>query len=186
MAWDWIKKGLKGASTVFTGGFGEVGKRIVDTVAGQFPEKMSDLEKSQMEIAVMKIVNEEKDKALARWNEQEEIFYERIKAMEGTASDLLQLPVIGRIVIFLRGIQRPLWGFLVLYMDLMIFSGKWSISRIAAANPEIAPDLVSLIWLINLVVLAFLFGERAVKNVMPFFERFMAVKTGQTIDSAKG
>jgi len=51
-----------------------------------------------------------------------------------------------------------------MYMDVMWFSGKWS---------GLTDQQESALWVINTLVLGFLFGERAVKNVMPFMTQFM-------------
>ena len=46
-------------------------------------------------------------------------------------------------------------------------------------------DLQSAFWVINFLVLGFLFGERAMRNVMPFFQRRFQGDTAQTIDETK-
>jgi hypothetical protein len=83
----------------------------------------------------------------------------RIREQEGTATDLKQGGFFGRIVLFARGAQRPIWGFFVLYMVIQVFSGAWNIGA--------DPQLKSAFWLIVLIVLIFLFGERACQNVLP-------------------
>lgn len=92
--------------------------------------------------------------------EAEQTFNQRVKDLEGTATDLKQFGWVGKTVIFLRGLQRPIWGFGTLYMDYMIFSKEWVI-------PNEDQQLKSAFWIINFLVLVFLFGERAVKNVGP-------------------
>lgn len=92
--------------------------------------------------------------------EAEHEFNQRTKDMEGTAQDLKQAGWMGSIILFLRGAQRPIWGYAVIYMDYMVFSGNW-------VMPEENPQLQSAFWIINFLVLGFLFGERAVKNVGP-------------------
>lgn len=59
--------------------------------------------------------------------------------------------------------QRPIWGFALLYIDLKVFSGAWSMT------PDSQTE--SAFWLLNLLILGFLFGERAVRNVMPMVNR---------------
>jgi hypothetical protein len=90
-------------------------------------------------------------------------FNQRIKDLEGTGTDLRQAGFPGRVVLFLRGAQRPLWGFLVMVMDIMVFSGRWSLPP----NSQ----LESAFWVVNFLVLGFLFGERALQNVLPFFKQ---------------
>lgn len=95
---------------------------------------------------------------------------ERAAQLEGTTRDLLALPVVGRLVIFLRGMQRPVWGFGTLWGDFMVFSGRWNVALQTDGNWT--PEGMALI-LINLLVLGFLFGERAVKNLLPLVTRFL-------------
>lgn len=94
-------------------------------------------------------------------------FSKRVAELEGTASDLKSLPFIGRIMIFLRGSQRPTWGFGVLYFDFMIFSDQWTL---------IPGTQESAFWIINFLVLGFLFGERATKNILPLVTQFLATQ----------
>ena len=95
-------------------------------------------------------------------------FNGRIKDLEGTAADLKTIPVLGPVILFLRGCQRPAFGFFTLIMDWLVFSGAWTILS--------GSRLESAFFTVNLLVLGFLFGERAVKNVMPLFERMMERK----------
>ncbi len=90
--------------------------------------------------------------------------------MEGTEKDLLQIPVLGRIMLFLRGCQRPIWGFVILYIDLCVFSGKWELTEGSTTE--------SAFWVVNALVLGFLFSERAVKNVMPRVDSMIKAKKG--------
>ena len=90
--------------------------------------------------------------------EAEKELNNRIKDLEGTAKDLNQAGFLGKFILFLRGAQRPLWGYGVGFMDYMVFSGSWVLEN---------DQMRSCFWVINLLVLGFLFGERAVKNVAP-------------------
>lgn len=87
----------------------------------------------------------------------------RIAQQEGTAKDLLALPVVGRLIIFARGAQRPIWGYGTLYFDYQLFSGEITLNE----------QQTQLLWIINFLVLGFLFGERAIKNIMPLVTKFM-------------
>ena len=94
---------------------------------------------------------------------------ERAAALEGTASDLKCIPVLGPLMLFARGAQRPLIGYGTMYMDYMWLSGAWKLD-----------DMQSRVaFLVNLLVLAFLFGERAVKNLAPLIADLMASKLGR-------
>jgi hypothetical protein len=89
----------------------------------------------------------------------------RIRDLEGTASDLMQAGFFGRIVLFARGAQRPVWGFFVIWMVVQVFSGAWNLRG--------DPQLTSAFWIIVLIVLIFLFGERAAQNVLPVLLPFL-------------
>lgn len=95
-------------------------------------------------------------------------FNKRIAELEGTASDLTKFGLLGRLVVFVRGCQRPVWGFATLYMDFMWFSGRWA---------ELSQQQESAFWIINLLVLGFLFGERAIKNLMPLITTMIEART---------
>ena len=167
---------LRGAANIITGGMGGLGGKIVETIAARFPEKMSEAEKAEATLLAETVAAQRATEMMGQWNDQERQWQDFVKDMEGTASDLKSLPVVGKVVLFLRGLQRPLWGYGTLYMDFKILSGDWSIREITSSNPEIAPQIVSLIWVINIVVLVFLFGERAVKNIAPLIEKLLKAK----------
>ena len=112
--------------------------------------------------------------------EEQEEFNNRIKEMEGTAKDLQQFGIIGIIIIFLRGAQRPIWGFGVFILDYMVFSGSWNLSSAAQNAPSGGPlTLESVFWMINLLVLGFLFGERAMRNVMSLIKDIRKPSSGE-------
>jgi len=144
---------------------GGVGEKIVDTVTRQFPPRLSEGERKQITEAIRGAAREHELKLIQMAQEEQTEFDSRIKDLEGTAKDLNQSGWLGRIIIFLRGAQRPLWGYFVLVLDIMVFSGKWKLTVGTAADTPL--DLVSAFWIVNLLVLGFLFGERAVRNVMP-------------------
>ena len=162
---------------------GGLGKTIVDKVASQFPDKMSESEKAAVEKAIIDAAHAHELELLEKAQQDQESFNLRIRDMEGTTKDLQQFGIIGKIIVFLRGLQRPLWGFGVLYLDFMVFSGKWDLSQIGSQAPEINStlpnamqeslivNLESAFWVINFLVLGFLFGERAMRNVMPLIRR---------------
>jgi len=148
---------------------GGLGTAIVDTVKGYFPPSMSEMEKAELSMRINEAVNKQANEAARIANEESAEFNSRIKEMEGTASDLKAIPFFGTIVLFLRGCQRPVWGFSTLYIDFMVFSGSWT---------GLTEAQESALWVINLLVLGFLFGERAVKNVTPLIERLIKAKVG--------
>ncbi|MCT4586805.1 MAG: hypothetical protein N4A71_03225 [Carboxylicivirga sp.] len=125
-------------------------------------------EKEQLKAELMETRHQHEMEAMKLSLEAEQTFNQRVKELEGTASDLKQSGWLGRIVLFIRGAQRPLWGFFVGYMDYMVFAGNWSLS----GNEK----LESAFWIINFLVLGFLFGERAVKNVAPLVREMLLKK----------
>ncbi len=149
-----------------------IGSKIVEKVLKQFPDRLSGAEKAEIQSAIIKATREHEMKLLELAKEQDENFNQRIKELEGTASDLKQFGWIGKIIIFLRGVQRPLWGYSVLAMDFMVFSGEWKIHELAqvVGNNTIGTNIESAFWVMNFLVLGFLFGERAMKNVLPLFK----------------
>lgn len=157
---------LTKAADFFSGGLGSA---IVDTVKDYFPPSMSDLEKAELSMRINDAANKQANAAAKIANEAQAEFNDRIKEMEGTAKDLKAIPFIGSIIIFLRGCQRPVWGYATLYIDFMVFSGKWT---------TLTETQESAVWVVNLLVLGFLFGERAIKNIMPLAERLVKVKLG--------
>ncbi len=122
-------------------------------------------EKQEAKALLLELQHKQEMEALKLSLETEQEFNQRIKDLEGTASDLSQSGWMGKVVLFLRGAQRPVWGYFVAFMDYMVFAGRWSLN----ANER----LESAFWIINFLVLGFLFGERAVKNVGPLVSKMM-------------
>jgi len=151
---------------------GGLGSKIIDTVLAQFPGQLSDDQKAAITAAIVKATREHELTLLNLANEQDNEFNSRIKEMEGTAGDLMQFGVIGKVIVFLRGLQRPLWGFAVMVMDFNVFSGEWNLADLSKSVGEnvVGTNVESAFWLINFLVLGFLFGERAMKNVLPLLK----------------
>ena len=100
----------------------------------------------------------EKEKFIEEaFNESVRELNKRIEAQEGTASDLKSLPVIGSVVLFLRGLQRPAWGFFTMYLDYHWFT----------AVTDYTEQQQTALITVNILVLGFLFGERTIKNLTP-------------------
>jgi hypothetical protein len=144
-----ILGGLKG---LFTGDSGIVS-----------PDKKAELEAKLRDFQLQ--AQKQVDDATS---EAEKNLTQRIAELEGTASDLKAIPFFGPVMIFLRGLQRPVWGFATLYMDLMWFS-EWE---------TLTQKQESALMIINVLVLGFLFGERAIKNVMPLITKLFEAKKG--------
>lgn len=140
-------------SNFFGGG---VVKTIADTVKDYFPPDMSEAEKAKLSAKITEAEHRRERELMALAMEADKEVTRRAAQLEGTAKDLAALPFVGRLVIFLRGCQRPVWGFAALYMDWLWFS-QWSLTD----KQETA------LIVINMLVLGFLFGERTVKNLQP-------------------
>lgn len=136
----------------------------MDIAKGFFPAKLSEEDEKRLNMQLKGMMNNHvKDMQIAA-NEEQAVFNQRISEMEGTAKDLKTIPIIGPIVIFLRGMQRPVWGFATLFIDFKWFSGDWKLDE-----PQ-----MNAMYLINLLVLGFLFGERAIKNLEPLIMKILA------------
>lgn len=138
---------------------------VIKTVEKYLPPDMSPAEKAAMELELQRMAFEKQKQADAMMADAERRVTERISLLEGTATDLRSIPFIGPVMLFMRGIQRPVWGFAVLYADMMWFSGDWG---------RMSSQQESALWVINLLVLGFLFGERAVANLAPIISEVMA------------
>jgi hypothetical protein len=147
-----------------------LGGQIANTVKAYFPPSMTEAEKVDLELRIEDAVHKKTTELLKLAHEERAQFNEQIKSHEGTAKDLQQFGWIGKLIVFLRGCQRPVWGYLTLYMDIMWFSGKWS---------GLTQQQESALWVVNILVLGFLFGERAIKNVMPVITEMMKQKVGK-------
>lgn len=152
--------------SALTGGLADT---VMDGIKSYFPPDMSDEQKANLKLALQKIELERDIAANKAMAEAEKSLNERIAAHEGTAKDLMALPLVGRVIIFARGCQRPVWGFGVMWADVQWFSGAWG---------QLSQQQESALWVINLLVLGFLFGERAIKNVMPFVSAYLGKGKG--------
>lgn len=136
---------------------GSIFKEIKEGVMSYFPPDMSPKEKAEIELKVQGLLNEKQIQANKVLSDAANQLDKRISEQEGTASDLKSIPVLGTIIIFLRGVQRPAWGFATLFMDY-----KWFFEvRTLTEQQETAMIII------NVLVLGFLFGERTIKNLEP-------------------
>lgn len=140
---------------------------VFDAVKAYFPPDMSPEQQAAVKLEIEKI----ELKKQAQYNEAmakaEASINDRISQQEGTARDLMSLPFVGRVIIFARGCQRPTWGFATMWADLQWLSGEWG---------KLSERQESALWFINLLVLGFLFGERAVKNLTPLIAQHFTKK----------
>lgn len=150
-----------------TGGLSERIIGIVENVAGVgLPPET----RAQLSLQIERETSQRAQAAFQAASEAERNLTERIRELEGSAKDLLQAGGLGRVVLFVRGAQRPAWGVGLIYCDFMVFSQRWPLV------PDSATE--SAFWVINLLVLGFLFGERTVQNVMPMMTTFRQAKNG--------
>lgn len=138
---------------------------VLETVKAYFPPGMTPQQEAELRLNIERMAFEKQKQADAMLADAERQVTERISLLEGTATDLRAVPIIGPLMLFMRGIQRPVWGFAVLYADMMWFSGKWG---------QMSTQQESALWVINLLVLGFLFGERAVANLAPIISEVMS------------
>jgi len=150
---------------------GGVASAVSETIQAYFPPDMSEADKAKLSLAIKQAEMEHERALLELAHRAEAEFDKRLAEFEGTASDLKTLPVLGPVLLFLRGCQRPAWGFGALAVDWMVFSGAWDVP-LALPQGGWTPQGTALVAL-NVLVLGFLFGERAVKNVMPLVTRML-------------
>lgn len=150
----------------FSGG---IGGKLVEEIAKHFPPGMSEAEKANAKLAIAQLDHERQVELLKLAKESDELFNQRIRDLEGTASDLKSVPFIGPVVLFARGTQRPLWGFATMYIDYKWFSHQWTFDDQQAAAA----------YVINILVLGFLFGERALANVLPYVTDLFKARRGE-------
>ena len=155
-----VFKAISSAINGVSGGFID---KAVDLVTGYIPDPAAKAEIK----AKLQALELEREKAM---NEAVHVaaqdLNQRISEQEGTAKDLMSLPFVGRIIIFARGSQRPIWGYATLYFDWQLFSDQLTLTS----------EQTQLLWIINFLVLGFLFGERAIKNIMPLVIKMMESK----------
>jgi hypothetical protein len=136
---------------------GSLFKEIREGVTAYFPPDMSPQQKAEAEIKIQELLNQKQIEVNKALNEAATQLDKRIAEQEGTASDLKTIPILGPIVLFLRGLQRPTWGFLTMWMDTQWFFGTYVFTE----------QQQTAMIVINVLVLGFLFGERTIKNLEP-------------------
>ncbi|MBS2212488.1 hypothetical protein KEM09_13815 [Carboxylicivirga mesophila] len=143
----------------------------------------SDAEKEKMKRLLSEAIYEQELEDQLKECEAKEELLERIRELEGTTADLKQAGWWGRFILFLRGAQRPIWGFAVLILDILVFTCPTLHGLLKN------PDLMTVFKVINFLVLGFLFGERALKNVIPLVSQMNASRRESqqvTKDQPKG
>lgn len=131
-------------------------------VALQFQKAVLDQKVQLAQIAAQ----EKKDDAAAD-NEADRLLTDRIAQLEGTASDLNGVPVLGPAMLFLRGSQRIVIGYGTAFLDY-----EWLVGALG----QIGDMQQRLLMMASLLVFAVLFGERAIKNVAPVIVDILAAR----------
>lgn len=147
--------GILSKITDFVGG--SLFKEVKDVAMSYFPPDMTPREKAEIEMKLQQFLHEKEMQTQQLLLEANNQLDKRISEQEGTASDLKSMPMLGRPILFLRGLQRPFWGFATLVMDYKWFFGAYTFTE-QQQTAMIA---------INVLVLGFLFGERTLKNLTP-------------------
>lgn len=136
-------------------------KEVKEVAMSYFPPSMSDEQKAIAELRMVELLHKKELETMEVLNAAASQLDKRIAEQEGTAKDLKGIPLIGSVVLFLRGLQRPLWGFATMYMDYQWFFAGASYSE----------QQEGAMTMINLLVLGFLFGERTMKNLEPMITK---------------
>jgi hypothetical protein len=155
---------LTGLVSAVTGGLPTILNRVVDKY---LPESVPPEKKAEIQMALEQAAHEHELEMLKVAFQCDAEFNQRIKDMEGTAADLKSIPVLGNIMLFVRGVIRPAFGVGVLFWDWKVLSKAWE------------PPNQELFLAINVLVLGFYFGERAIQNVMPFLTRWREAGNGR-------
>jgi hypothetical protein len=143
---------------------GSVVQEVAGLVRDYFPPEMPADKRAELEMRMRELEMRKRAQVDAALAESERMITERVATLEGSAQDLRAIPIVGPLTLFVRGLQRPIWGYGVMYADLQWFSGQWQLEQQAE----------SAMWVINLLVLGFLFGERAVQNLAPLISEVMS------------
>lgn len=164
-------------------GGGIVGKGL-DFIQKRWPPDMSEQQRQQMEIVVKDMLHQQEMDISAAAAKDEAAFNERTIALEGTAKDLQSIKYIGAVVIFLRGAFRPLFSYFTAYMDFIYFTSATErvmddAGMLLRVVPMWTEQQETLLLAMNLLVLAFFFGERAMKNVLPLIIQVFANRGGK-------
>jgi len=157
---------LASLASSITGG---LAGQVIDLAKAYFPPDMPPEKRAAFEAEARRVQAARERAAAALINEAQRDFDKRIADLEGTAKDLKGIPILGPVMIFLRGSQRICWGFGCIYLDYKVFGHTWELKD---------PQEWASFYLINFLVLGFLFGERAIANVAPAIKDIMTAKRG--------
>ena len=137
--------------------------KALDILNKQLPEKISEKDRLKLELKFRELGADFEKTVMEYAYKVSRDSIKRNAIMEGTARDLRGFPVVGRIVLLIRGLQRPIWSFFTLYLDYNVLADNWPLDK--------QFKLVAFLT-INGIVLSVLFGERAIINIIPFLGKF--------------
>jgi len=161
-----------GVSDIFTSianvATGGLAKEVIGAVTKYFPPDMTPEQKALAELELEKLAFAREVAVDRAIEAAEESVNKRIEIYEGTAKDLMLIPFLGALMLFLRGSQRTIWGFATIYFDYM-----WLVTNLVLSEQQQTALII-----INLLVLGFLFGERAIKNLAPLITDLLVAKKG--------
>lgn len=186
---DSIKKLLTGSNKDLT-------SKVIDVTKDYLPTDMTDKSKMDLNMAISQEIKNHELAILEQAHLETIEFNNQLKATEGTASDLLQAGLPGRILLFIRGSQRIIYNIAILVIDIIwLFTDKIHLTTmqipdpsypgklLTVADPITSAKLTVLVTL-NLLAMSFLYGERAFKNLTPMITTvvgmFVVRKTGAT------
>lgn len=147
---------------------GSIFKEAKEIITTYWPPDISPQQRAEMEIKLADLDLKKQLEINIALADAEKTLNERIAQQEGTAADLKQIPVLGSIMLFLRGVQRPAFGFFTMYMDFIWFT----------TAPGYTEQQQTALIVINVLVLGFLFGERTIKNLEPLIVKVFGGKNG--------
>ena len=172
---------ILGALKGLLSGDGLVAKGL-EFVNKRWPPNMSEGDKAAAEVVIKEMLHSQQMDISTAMRQDEQQFNERTIALEGTAKDLQGIPYIGGLIIFMRGAFRPLFSYFTGYMDWLYFSESTiRVMDEAGVLDRIVqtwtPQQETLLLAMNLLVLIFFFGERAMKNVLPLIMQVFMART---------
>ncbi len=149
---------------------GDFAKDAMSFVNTRWPPSMGEAQKAEMGLVIKDMLHQQAMELAEVAQADETAFNKRTIDLEGTAADLKSIPVVGATIIFLRGAFRPLFAYMTAYMDFVYFTTDTS---------DWTEQKQTLLIVINILVLVFFFGERALKNVMPLITNALMAKAGK-------
>ena len=152
--------------TSFVGG--SLFKELKETITQYFPPDITPLQRAELECRMTEFLHQKELEANRILNDAAAQLDKRIAEQEGTAQDLKGVPIVGTLVLFLRGLQRPVWGFFTMWLDFHWFT----------TSPGYDEQQQTALMVVNTLVLGFLFGERTLKNLEPLIVKVFGAKQG--------